>query len=38
MYMPPDIFEQAISDSVPHDTFACILRNLHLFENEQLDK
>ena len=35
---PPDTFVQAKSDSMPCDPFERILPNLHLCENEQLDK
>ena len=34
----PDTFGQAISDSMPRDTFECILRNLYLCDNKKIDK
>ena len=34
----PNTFVQAKSDSMPRNTFDLILRNLHLCDNEQLDK
>ena len=34
----PNTFVQARSDSMPRNTFQCILQNLHLFDNEQLEK
>ena len=33
-----DTFVQARSDSMPRNTFECILQNLHLCDNEQLDR
>ena len=34
----PDTFLLARSSSMPRNTFDCILQNLHLCDNEQLDK
>ena len=34
----PDTFVQARSGSMPRNTFECILQNLHLCDNEQVDK
>ena len=34
----PNTFVSARSDSMPRNTFQCILQNVHLFDNEQLEK
>ena len=34
----PDNFVEARSDSMPRNTFECIFQNLHLRDDEQLDK
>ena len=34
----PDTFVQARSDSLPRNTFKCILWSLYLYDNKQLDK
>ena len=34
----PDNFVEARSDSMPRNTFECIFQNLHLCDDEQLDK
>ena len=34
----PITFVQARSDSMPFNTFECVLQNLHLCDNKQLDK
>ena len=34
----PDTFAEVRSNSMPRNTFECILQNLHLCDKEQLDK